>query len=281
MSLEHRGDVGALVHVAEHLLELEDGLRRAHKVEVYDGGLALEHVRDVGVREERGEFARPRRHDVDAREGIVGSAERDEPLDVQFANAMALGRVVPIAPETDHVHLPLLREAEDVELVVGVASLPRRGRANRRRTSPRERERAFPNGGWDATKDPSGGVPRRARSDETAAGRRVGRRAETKRRAGNHPRVSRGVGARPCLNPEHVSIGKLLLLQPIFFFAREKEFDSAGTTSIRPIPRSRQTIDDERARNDDLVVRLCMHLALADNVADTRCTSPRHTPRSP
>ena len=59
MSLEHRGDVGALVHVAEHLLELEDGLRRAHKVEVYDGGLALEHVRDVGVREERGEFARP------------------------------------------------------------------------------------------------------------------------------------------------------------------------------------------------------------------------------
>ena len=61
MSLEHRGDVGALVHVAEHLLELEDGLRRAHKVEVYDGGLALEHVRDVGVREERGEFARPRR----------------------------------------------------------------------------------------------------------------------------------------------------------------------------------------------------------------------------
>lgn len=138
MSLEHRGDVGALVHVAEHLLELEDGLRRADEVEVYDGGLALEHVGDVGVGEERGEFSRSRLDDVDAREGIVGPAEGDEPLDVQIADAMALARVVPIAPETDHVHLPLLREAEDVELVVGVASLPRRGRASRRRTSPRE-----------------------------------------------------------------------------------------------------------------------------------------------
>ena len=138
MSLEHRGDVGALVHVAEHLLEFEDGLRRADEVEVYDGGLALEHVGDVGVGEERGEFARPRLDDVDAREGIVGPAEGDEPLDVQIANAMALARVVPIAPKTDHVHLPLLREAEDVELVVGVASIPRRGRASRRRTSPRE-----------------------------------------------------------------------------------------------------------------------------------------------
>ena len=228
MSLEHRGDVGALVHVAEHLLELEDGLRRAHKIEVYDGGLALEHVRDVGVREERGEFARPRRRRRRARR-IVGSAERDEPLDVQFANAMALGRVVPIAPETDHVNLPLLREAEHFELVVGVASLQRRGRASRRERLPENEARFSRTGvGRDERSIWGSLAPVAERRNTREATRRSSRGGESSRSGASSVLARRR--RAPALNPEHVSFGKLRR----YFFAREKTRFGDDERPIQP-----------------------------------------------